>query len=90
MDLLTIQEQLQLLSNTINMIDNQKVKNPWDRELLFKSIKVHRHLMDHIEENESIRVNENCNYCLSDPNTYTKKNEEPLQPPITLKRFRSN
>jgi hypothetical protein len=65
MDLLTIQQKILVLSNTINMIEKQYARDPEDVELRARCIKIRQHLLDHLYENNPPLL-ATCNHCLSD------------------------
>jgi hypothetical protein len=65
MDMLTIEQQILVLSNTIKMIQEQYTADPSDIELKATCIKIRRHLLDHLDKN-NLPLLGTCTYCLSD------------------------
>ncbi len=65
MDMLTIEQQIVVLSNTITKIEEQYARDSWDIELRARCIKIRQHLLDHLNKNNPPLL-ETCNYCLSD------------------------
>ncbi len=65
MDMLTIEQQIVVLSNTITKIEEQYATDPWDIELRARCIKIRQHLLDHLNKNNPPLLG-TCNYCLSD------------------------
>jgi hypothetical protein len=63
--MLTILQQILVLSNTINMIQEQYARDPWNIELRATCIKIGQHLLDHLHK-KNPRLLATCSYCLSD------------------------
>ncbi len=65
MDMLSLEQQILVLSNTIIMIHQKYAQDPSDVELRATCIKIRQHLLDHLHKKNPPTL-ATCNYCLSD------------------------